>query len=963
MTKLTSVVFLAQAVVTAMAWAAEPVRVEAESFQPVADAPAWVVSTSLRDPDATCPGGLSGGAALHSNDPAARMECRVELPPTPHAVWVRRFADSRYPRAYPLTVEINGRARVINDTEAAGPGYVWEWWGRVPGGVQQVVLRDPGAWSVAVDCLLFAPDALAGPEPSPLLLGATALKTTPDGQTTLQTALEASPDSASIGLYSLTVSLDSDTLALTLPLPTPSGSLSTGQKWHSPPLTLNTTHLPRGHHAITVIARADDPTRTPVAAAAGSLGAAGRAGVTPCQAEVRQHLGRPVLFVNGRPYFALAFIGPRLADVARMGSYGVRFMNLGGGLPRRRDDGAWDFSATDEAFLRLLCTEPRAYYFPRVFAGTPANLPDDERVKWLDANGEVTSGSQPSLASEMWLRESEAAFRALARHIVRGPYADRVIGLHLCAGDVGEWFQWSQGGRRVDVSPAMRRAFARWLRDRYRTEARLRTAWGDAAASLQNPRLPTVHQLWASDRGGFREPRRHAATTDFMRCYNDVVTTALERFARAVKQGSDGRLMTGAFYGYTFGLHHWVAQTSGHLGTGKALRSRNLDFITSPCGYGDRGVGGVSIYCQGVWASQALHGKIFYGEADIRTHLCRPDSVEAYYRSADTPAQSVALLQREFVNCLTGGNTLWWYDMDGGWFDEPRILHAIRRMSRAGEDSLQREYRSRAEIAVIVDPKSWLHKAPVPEFDKGLGHHAIEALARLGAPWDAYLLQDLGDPRVPDYKLYLFTNTFDLTAAERAMVARKVKRGGATAVWVYAPGFLDETRADLGLCQELTGFRLGYEGRLDTVLVDVGDRQIGNPAPAAVAPLWYAEDPEAEVLGRLRANGKPGLVRRRFPDWVSVYSSAPLTDPAVLRDLARTAGVHIYSESGDAFYLDNRYFGIHVGAAGPRRIRFPEPVTVRDLWSGKVLAEHTVEFVADLREYGTGVYEYDVDAP
>lgn len=939
----------------------EPVRVEAESFDPVPGFAAWQITTSLRDAAAVCPGGLSGGAALSSNDPAARMQATLKLPDAPHYVWVRRYADGRSAGAYPLTVEINGRAVVIRNAEPAGPAYVWEWWGRVAGGEQHITLRDPGSWSVAADCLVFAPDPDAELDGSGGLRIGAAHVQSDAGEAVLEVeVVHTSADGGArpVQVQTASVGLEGESVSLMLPLLPSPQALSPSGDVSLPPMRLDTGYLPRGRYDVVVIVRQDDATRSPAVALAGSLQSPGRPQPEPCRAEVRPYRGRPVLFVNGRPYFGMGFIGPRPADVAHMGRHGVRFMNLGGGPPQRDDAGGWDFRGTDTDFLRLVCIAPRAYYFPRVFAGMTAGLPAHERALMLGADGTTTLLNQPSFASETWLNESEARFRALAEHIVNSPYADRVIGLHLCAGDVGEWFQWSEGGGRLDVGPAMRAAFGRWLRNRYRTQARLRATWDDPGARFAEPPLPTVGDLWEADGGGFRDPRRRAAAIDFMRCYNDVVVQALERFAKAVKEGSDGRLLTGAFFGYTFGLHHWVAQTSGHLGTQVALRSPYIDFFSSPCGYGDRGVGGVSIYNQGVWASQALHGKLFYGEADIRTHLCSPDSPQASYRSATTSGQSVALLQREFANCLAGGKTLWWFDMDGGWFSEAPILRAIRRMSRIGERSLERDYRSVAEVAVVVDPQSWLYKAPKPEFDKALTHSAIEALARLGAPWDAYLLDDLGDPRVPDYRMYLFLNAFHLTQAQREMVARKVKRGGATSVWVYAPGSVDDTGAGPEACRALTGLRLSFDEREDAVLVETPWGRCGNPDPQASAPLWYCADPDAEVLGRLQAGGQPGLVRKQLDDWVSVYSSAPLTDHDVLRRLAREAGVHIYCDQGDAFYMDNRYFSIHAGVAGPREITFARPVTVVDLWTAEVLCESQTSLRLQLPQFASGLYEY-----
>ena len=135
-------------------------------------------------------------------------------------------------------------------------------------------------------------------------------------------------------------------------------------------------------------------------------------------------------------------------------------------------------------------------------------------------------------------------------------------------------------------------------------------------------------------------------------------------------------------------------------------------------------------------------------------------------------------------------------------------------------------------------------------------------------------------------------------------------------------------------------------------------RLVSDPDPAASTPLWYADDPEATVLGRAQANGKAGLVVRRFADWTSVYSAAPLTCPGVLRALARAAGVHLYCDRDDALYVNNRYLGIHAQHGGRRTVRSPFPVIVTDLWTGDLVVSHRDQLTIELPQYATGVYEY-----
>ena len=53
----------------------------------------------------------------------------------------------------------------------------------------------------------------------------------------------------------------------------------------------------------------------------------------------------------------------------------------------------------------------------------------------------------------------------------------------------------------------------------------------------------------------------------------------------------------------------------------------------------------------------------------------------------------------------------------------------------------------------------------------GIWHQRHQGLARFGAPYDIYLMQDLVDGKLPPYKLYVFLNAFHLDAARRAALS------------------------------------------------------------------------------------------------------------------------------------------------------------------------------------------------
>ena len=110
------------------------------------------------------------------------------------------------------------------------------------------------------------------------------------------------------------------------------------------------------------------------------------------------------------------------------------------------------------------------------------------------------------------------------------------------------------------------------------------------------------------------------------------------------------------------------------------------------------------------------------------------------------------------------------------------------------------------------------------------------------------------------------------------------------------------------------------------------------------------------MLGVLDGIGKPGLVVRRYPAWTSVYSAAPDLPSWLLREIARKAGVHVYSDHDEALYANHSFLGLHTRDAGPRTIRFPQQTDVYDLFAERQVAKAADEITVDFPAHKTAFY-------
>ena len=109
--------------------------------------------------------------------------------------------------------------------------------------------------------------------------------------------------------------------------------------------------------------------------------------------------------------------------------------------------------------------------------------------------------------------------------------------------------------------------------------------------------------------------------------------------------------------------------------------------------------------------------------------------------------------------------------------------------------------------------------------------------------------------------------------------------------------------------------------------------------PAIFAATGIAQDSQ----GRLRA---------------PIYSASPCVSAAVLRALAKSAGVHVYVDEDAVVYANASLLSVTVVAPGRRHILMPQPVDVVDAISGQQVAEQANSFECHFEERESRLFLY-----
>ncbi|MBQ7548323.1 MAG: hypothetical protein IJT03_01315, partial [Clostridia bacterium] len=455
---------------------------------------------------------------------------------------------------------------------------------------------------------------------------------------------------------------------------------------------------------------------------------------------VGDHNGVPTLFVNGEPYTAAAYMTylrkyNRYEQFAQAGYklfslpvlFAGRWISATEGLVPF-DDGIFDekgrpdFHATDEAVREILEICPDAYILPRVNVSMP--------MWWIEENADELdgTGNRESLYSAKWREDAAEMLRLYIDHVIHSDYAPHIIGYHLAGGNTEEWFHFDMN---AGLCAAAEDGFRAFLSEHYP---------GTAYKGLPDLSLLNRNTVY----------HKSEYLARYLEYASFQIADNIAFLANEAKKASGGYVAVGTFYGYALEVPSPLYGTHAlkHL-----LRCDDLDFFCSPNSY--LGTRAADADWTEMYAADSvrLHGKLCLQECDIRTHLTKPlpECAPEYdpegrmtapiWQGLPDRDAAVQQIRKSFCRQLIKGNGFWWFDMWGGWYDDPVIMDEMNKFREIARKSLERTDRgSVAQTAVFIDEASYKFMT-----DNGL-RNAIcgqrGPLGCMGAPYDIYDISD-----------------------------------------------------------------------------------------------------------------------------------------------------------------------------------------------------------------------------
>lgn len=529
-------------------------------------------------------------------------------------------------------------------------------------------------------------------------------------------------------------------------------------------------------------------------------------GRTQTCAEVRMHEGLPALYINDTlypPFAYMSYLGeiPYYRSMAESGIHlycfpaylGDQGINSASGIglfrePVWKDYNRFDFASIRQDLDKIVTADPAARIIMRIYLDPPK--------WWVEKNPEdaclMPDGThfRQCFASEKWKKDTGKALLKCVKWLQNSSYAEHIVGIHVAAGGTEEWYYHLP--QRNDRNPILVTAFRSWLKDKYAGQvSELQRAWRDSLVTFETATMVDMNR---APENRWLKPAEARQTFDTYQFHSEVMVDDIIYFCQLVKKATSDRWLTGVFYGYHNNI---VDPRMGHCACAKLLECEYVDYMSSPNRY--LRVAGEDWPPMVAVQSIMHHGKLWLAENDTRTCLTTllkdkapeitpPGQYEAeVWHGPKDMETSVSLMWKNAGRMLAQGYGGWWFDMWGGWYDDPRLLEVIRQTKDfyAKYGSVESKAMG-AEVCVVVDEQYCFMDA---SYGAQIGYMLLNifALAKTGAPYDHYLRTDLFSLDMEKYKTVWLMGVQELTDREKDLIQSLLEKG-VTVMWTGPEG-------------------------------------------------------------------------------------------------------------------------------------------------------------------------------
>lgn len=630
-----------------------------------------------------------------------------------------------------------------------------------------------------------------------------------------------------------------------------------------------------------------------------------------------------------------------------------------------------DYSRGEELLDKFIAIDPDARFIVRLVIGPNNYWKEFHKKNEQNASAyftyyDGTTSSYVSFASKAFYDPTSEQLRKIVSYYEK-KYGSHMLGYHV-APNLSEMFDTSYRRKGADYSEPNTEAFRTYLEKSYKNIGELRKAWGDKQVDFKNAKVPSPAEnrfpmRTVQDRriNVFYKPVEERAWIDYSKFYSELISDHVIRWSRIVKEVTDGKKLTVAFYGYLFSL---PGSFCGHFNLTEILQNQDIDVVCSPISYSARGTGGDGSFMAPV-DSVILHKKLWINEDDTRTHVIdRKIYKNPGYEITANEGETLGVIDRNLASILAHGCGTWWMDLHAcGTFNSQSIWDLIEKRHELFENSKQVEKNYAASVQLIVDEKSRFYIADDYGFQRNVLPKIQSSLRKTSATVEIYMLNDYLSGETPRADMVVFADTFKLTSAQATALKVRLAKDKSHCIWCFLPGYIgDNDKYSLKNVEELTGFNLkirpgkissqGIRGAFKQLQWNTGPYELDLYERPVVQP-----SAEYQIFAQYVSDGKASSAMRVQRGIYTFFLGSPGGDENLFRAMLKVAGVHLWTEKPAVVQRNNKYISLYTGKAENLSVNIPEGIEVQAL-DAEIVEERKNTIELKLNETGSAWLKY-----
>ena len=122
-------------------------------------------------------------------------------------------------------------------------------------------------------------------------------------------------------------------------------------------------------------------------------------------------------------------------------------------------------------------------------------------------------------------------------------------------------------------------------------------------------------------------------------------------------------------------------------------------------------------------------------------------------------------------------------------------------------------------------------------------------------------------------------------------------------------------------------------------------------------PGIFAEDGEA--IAHFLDTRKPSISIKETEGFTSIYCGSKFLSADVIKEIARFAGCHIYSDTDDVLYANNDYVAIHAAKSGVKTINLPSEASAYEVYEDKYYSNISKTITLDMLKGETKMFRLE----